>query len=299
MKPSSKTLSREQVSLLVMLSPTSLFLGVFFLIPLMIMLTYSFLEPGLYGGVEWSFYHWNYGRILGWADGFYEEFDIVYLEILLRSIGLAAATVICSLVVCYPVAFWISRLSPKMKSLFILLITLPFFSSMIVRLYAWILILRDSGFANQFLEWTGVISEPLSIMYSGTAVIIGMVYIFVPFMFLPIYSSVEKLDTRLIQASEDLGATPFTTFRRVIFPMTLPGIMAGSVLVFIPSLGNFVIPELFGGAKVLMIGNMVEQQFLYARNWPFGAALSIIITLFMLILLSVFFYRINRSPANQ
>ncbi|MGY0615197.1 ABC transporter permease [Vibrio sp. FJH11] len=299
MKPSSKTLSREQVSLLVMLSPTSIFLGVFFLIPLMIMLTYSFLEPGLYGGVEWSFYHWNYGRILGWADGFYEEFDIVYLEILFRSIGLAAATVICSLVVCYPVAFWISGLSPKKKSLFILLITLPFFSSMIVRLYAWILILRDSGFANQFLEWTGVISEPLSIMYSGTAVIIGMVYIFVPFMFLPIYSSVEKLDTRLIQASEDLGATPFTTFRKVIFPLTLPGIMAGSVLVFIPSLGNFVIPELFGGAKVLMIGNMVEQQFLYARNWPFGAALSMIITLFMLALLSVFFYRINRSPANQ
>ncbi|WP_273860293.1 ABC transporter permease [Photobacterium sp. GSS17] len=263
------------------------------------MLTYSFLAPGLYGGVERSFYHWNYGRILGWADGIDEEFDIVYLEILLRSIGLAVATVICSLVVCYPVAFWISRLSPKMKSLFILLITLPFFSSMIVRLYAWILILRDSGFANQFLEWTGVISAPLSIMYSGTAVIIGMVYIFVPFMFLPIYSSVEKLDTRLIQASEDLGATPFTTFRKVIFPMTLPGIMAGSVLVFIPSLGNFVIPELFGGAKVLMIGNMVEQQFLYARNWPFGAALSMIITLFMLVLLSVFFYRINRSPANQ
>ncbi len=296
---STKTLSREQVSLLVMLSPTSLFLGVFFLIPSMIMLTYSFLEPGLYGGVEWSFYHWNYGRILGWADGFYEEFDIVYLEILLRSIGLAAATVVCSLVVCYPVAFWISSLSPRMKSLFILLITLPFFSSMIVRLYAWILILRDSGFANQFLEWTGLISEPLNIMYSGTAVIIGMVYIFVPFMFLPIYSSVEKLDQRLIQASQDLGATPFTTFRRVIFPMTLPGIMAGSVLVFIPSLGNFVIPELFGGAKVLMIGNMVEQQFLYARNWPFGAALSMIITLFMLVLLSVFFYRINRSPANQ
>lgn len=299
MKPSSKRFSREQLSLLIMLSPTSLFLGVFFVIPVLIMLTYSFLAPGLYGGVEWSFYHWNYGRILGWADGIDEEFDIVYLEILLRSIGLAAATVICSLVVCYPVAFWISRLSPKMKSLFILLITLPFFSSMIVRLYAWILILRDSGFANQFLEWTGVISAPLSIMYSGTAVIISMVYIFVPFMFLPIYSSVEKLDTRLIQASEDLGATPFTTFRKVIFPMTLPGIMAGSVLVFIPSLGNFVIPELFGGAKVLMIGNMVEQQFLYARNWPFGAALSMIITLFMLVLLSVFFYRINRSPANQ
>jgi len=299
MKSNSKILSRQQVALLAMLSPTTVFLGIFFVIPLFIMLTYSFLEPGLYGGVEWNFYHWNYGRILGWADGFNEDFDIVYLEILGRSIGLATATVIATLVVCYPVAFWISKLSAKQKSFFILLITLPFFTSMVVRLYAWILILRDSGFANQFLEWTGVIDEPLSIMYSNTAVIIGMVYIFIPFMFMPIYSSVEKLDGRLIQASEDLGATPFTTFRKVILPMTLPGVFAGSVLVFIPSLGNFVIPDLFGGAKVLMIGNMVEQQFLYARNWPFGAALSMIISLFMLILLAVFFYRVNKSQANS
>ncbi len=295
----SKIFTREQVALIAMLSPTTIFLAVFFLIPLIIMLTYSFLEPGLYGGVEWNFYHWNYGRILGWADGFYEEFDIVYLEILGRSIGLATATVLCTLVVCYPVAFWISSLSPKNKSFFILLITLPFFTSMVVRLYAWILILRDSGFANQFLEWTGVIDSPLSIMYTNTAVIIGMVYIFIPFMFMPIYSSVEKLDGRLIQASEDLGATPVTTFRRVILPMTMPGVVSGSVLVFIPSLGNFVIPELFGGAKVLMIGNMVEQQFLYARNWPFGAALSMIISLFMLILLSVFFYRVNKSAISK
>jgi len=299
MKLFTKTYSRQQISLLVTLSPASLFLLIFFVIPLLIMLTYSFLEPGLYGGVEWNFYHWNYGRMLGWADGYYEEFDIVYLDILLRSIGLALTTVLCTFIICYPVAFWISSLSEKKKSLFILLITLPFFTSMIVRLYAWILILRDSGFANQFLEWMGIISEPLSIMYSNTAVIIGMVYIFIPFMFLPIYSSVENLDKKFIQASEDLGATPFTTFRKVIFPMTLPGVLAGSILVFIPSLGNFVIPDLFGGTKVLMIGNMVEQQFLYARNWPFGAALSMIITLFMLILLTVVFYRMKKSPLNS
>ncbi|NVK72625.1 spermidine/putrescine ABC transporter permease [Marinomonas sp. CT5] len=289
--------SRKQLMLLALLAPTSLFLLIFFVGPMLIMLTYSFLEPGLYGGVEWNFYHWNYGRVFGWADGFYEEFDTVYLEILLRSVGLAVATVFCTLFICYPVAFWVSTLSPKKKALCIFLITLPFFASMVVRLYAWVLILRNSGFANQFLELTGFISEPLNLMFSGTAVIIGMVYIFIPFMFLPIYSSVEKLDKSLLQASEDLGATPFITFRKVIFPLTLPGIVAGCILVFIPSLGNFVVPDLLGGAKVLMIGNMIEQQFLYARNWPFGATLSMVIIFMMMIILSIYLYKSAKQQA--
>lgn len=289
--------SRKQLMLMALLAPTSLFLLVFFIAPMLIMLTYSFLEPGLYGGVEWHFYHWNYGRVFGWADGFYEEFDSVYLEILLRSVGLAIATVLCTLFICYPVAFWVSTLSTKKKALCIFLITLPFFASMVVRLYAWVLILRNSGFANQFLEATGLITEPLNLMFSGTAVIIGMVYIFIPFMFLPIYSSVEKLDKNLLQASEDLGATPFTTFRKVIFPLTLPGIVAGCILVFIPSLGNFVVPDLLGGAKVLMIGNMIEQQFLYARNWPFGATLSMVIIFMMMIILSIYLYKSAKKQA--
>lgn len=289
--------SRKQLMLTALLAPTSLFLLVFFVGPMLIMLTYSFLEPGLYGGVEWNFYHWNYGRVFGWADGFYEEFDTVYLEILLRSVGLAVATVLCTLFICYPVAFWVSTLSAKKKALCIFLITLPFFASMVVRLYAWVLILRNSGFANQFLEATGLITEPLNLMFSGTAVIIGMVYIFIPFMFLPIYSSVEKLDKNLLQASEDLGATPFTTFRKVIFPLTLPGIVAGCILVFIPSLGNFVVPDLLGGAKVLMIGNMIEQQFLYARNWPFGATLSMVIIFMMMIILSIYLYKSAKKQA--
>ncbi|RBP83762.1 ABC transporter permease [Marinomonas rhizomae] len=293
----SLSISRKQLMLVALLAPTSLFLLVFFVGPMLIMLTYSFLEPGLYGGVEWHFYHWNYGRVLGWADGFYEEFDTVYLEILLRSVGLAVATVLCTLCICYPVAFWVSTLSAKKKALCIFLMTLPFFASMVVRLYAWVLILRNSGFANQFLEATGLITEPLNLMFSGTAVIIGMVYIFIPFMFLPIYSSVEKLDKNLLQASEDLGATPFTTFRKVIFPLTLPGIVAGCILVFIPSLGNFVVPNILGGAKVLMIGNMIEQQFLYARNWPFGATLSMIIIFMMMIILSIYLYKSAKKQA--
>ncbi len=290
-----RSFSRQQKQLMLLLTPATLFLGVFFLGPLLIMAVYSFLEPGLYGGVEWNFYHWNYGRVLGWAQGFYEEFDIVYLEILLRSAGLALATVAVTLVFCYPVAFWISRMPARWKSLCIFLIALPFFSSMIIRLYAWILILRDSGFANQVLQTLGIISEPLDLMYSGTAVIIGMVYIFIPFMFLPVYSSVENLDPKLIQASQDLGATPFTTFRKVVFPMTLPGIVSGCILVFIPALGNFVVPSMLGGAKVVMIGNLVEQQFLAARNWPFGATLSMVMILFMLLVVSFYLIRVMKN----
>ncbi|WP_028293950.1 ABC transporter permease [Oceanobacter kriegii] len=294
-----RALSRETTALTLLLAPVTLFLAIFFLIPLGIMAVYSLLEPGLYGGVEWSFYHWNYGRILGWADGFIEEFDIVYLQVLGRSMGLAALTVISTLLICFPVAFWISRLPAKQKNFFIFLITLPFFTSMIVRLYAWVLILRDSGFANQLLEWLGLISEPLDLMFTGTAVIIGMVYIFIPFMFLPIYSSIEKLDMSLVQASQDLGASPFTTFRRIVLPSVMPGVIAGCILVFIPSLGNFVVPDLLGGARVVMIGNLVEQQFLYARNWPFGAALSMVIIAVMMLLMAVYLFRVVKADSNR
>ncbi|WP_432695094.1 ABC transporter permease [Marinobacterium sp. YM272] len=289
----------QQKQLLVLLTPATLFLGVFFLGPLLIMAVYSFLEPGLYGGVEWNFYHWSYGRVFGWADGFYEEFDIVYLEILLRSAALALATVAVTLVLCYPVAFWISRMPSRWKSFCIFMIALPFFSSMIIRLYAWVLILRDSGFANQILLSLGMISEPLDLMYSGTAVILGMVYIFVPFMFLPVYSSVENLDPKLIKASQDLGATPLTTFRKVIFPMTLPGVVSGCILVFIPALGNFIVPSMLGGAKVVMIGNLVEQQFLASRNWPFGATLSMVMILFMLLVVSFYLIRLVKKQHNS
>lgn len=278
-----------------LLGPTTLFLGICFLGPLAVMAVYSFLEPGLYGGVEWRFYHWNYGRILGWADGGWEEFDTVYARIFLRSARLALTNVAITLLVCYPAALWVSRLSPRSRNLMVFLITLPFFVSLVVRLFAWVLILRPSGFLNSTLLGLGLVSEPIDLIFTETAVLIGLAYVLLPFMFLPIYASVEKLDPSLLDASADLGGSPLQTFFRVTLPLTFPGIAAGAVLVFIPSLGNFIVPDILGGAKVLMIGNLVEQQFLSARNWPFGSALSVMIMVVMFVLILIYLARIGRA----
>lgn len=285
--------------LLGLLAPGTLFLGIFFLGPLVMIMVFSLLEPGLYGGVEWNFYHWNYGRILGWADGEWEEFDLVYIEIFFRSVRLALTNVVITLCICYPAAMWVRGLSERWRTFVVFIITLPFFVSLVVRLFCWVLILRPSGFLNTALLGLGVIAEPIDILYTETAVLIGMAYILLPFMFLPLYASVEKLDNTLIEASSDLGAKPYQTFFRVILPATLPGIAAGAVLVFIPSLGNFIVPDILGGAKVMMIGNLIEQQFLSARNWPFGAALSVMIMLVMFLLIVFYLRRIGRTEGQS
>ena len=282
-----KLATRTSLSLFGLLSAPTVFLLVFFFTPLAIMVVYSFLMPGLYGGVEWEFFHLNYGRILGWADTKYEKFDPVYLWIFLRSLRLAALTVLTTLLISYPAAFWVSRMRPSLKELSIFLITLPFFVSLIVRLFAWVLILRPTGFLNQALMGTGITNEPVEFLYTDFAVIIGMTYVFIPFMFLPVYASVEKLDNSLLEASADLGANRIQTFRRVVLPATLPGIVGGSVITFIPAFGNFIVPSVLGGAKVVMIGNLIEQQFLSARNWPFGAALAMMVMAAVLVLLIV------------
>jgi spermidine/putrescine transport system permease protein len=281
-----------------LLAPATIFLGIFFLGPLAIMVIYSFLEPGLYGGVEWNFYHWSYGRILGWADSEWEDFDPVYIAIFLRSVRLAFTNVVITLLICYPAALWVSGLPARLRTFVVFIITLPFFVSLVVRLFCWVLILRPSGFLSATLMGLGLISEPIDIIFTETAVLIGMAYIMLPFMFLPIYASIEKLDHSLLQASSDLGASPRQTFFRVILPLTLPGIAAGAVLVFIPSLGNFIVPDLLGGAKVVMIGNLVEQQFLSARNWPFGAALSVMIMLVMFFLIIIYLRRLGRAEVS-
>ena len=282
-----KLQTRKRLSLLALLSPPTAFLLFFFFCPLLIMVVYSFLTPGIYGGVEWEFFDLNYGRILGWADTKYEKFDPVYLWIFLRSLKLAALTVLTSLAISYPAAFWISRMRPAMRDLCVFLVTLPFFVSLIVRLFAWVLILRPTGFLNQALIGIGLTSEPFEFLYTDFAVIIGMTYVFIPFMFLPVYASVERLDQSHIEASADLGATACQTFLRVVLPATLPGIAGGAVITFIPALGNFIVPSVLGGAKVVMIGNLIEQQFLSARNWPFGAALAMMVMTAVLVLLIV------------
>lgn len=283
---------RQTWALGLLLAPVTLFLGVFFLLPLTIIAVFSFLTPGLYGGVEWDFYHWNYSRIFGWADGIIEIFEPIYLQILFRSLSFAALTVILTLILCYPVAFWVSRLSERWRLVFLFLITLPFFSSLIVRLYAWLLILKPTGVLNTVLMSLGIISEPLEILYTPAAVVLGMVYVMVPFMFLPLFAAVDNLDSAQTEASLDLGANRFQTFVKVMLPQTLPGIMGGAVIVFIPSVGNFIVPDVLGGAKGLMIGNLVEQQFLSWRNWPFGSALSMII---MAVVLTVLMVSVTRA----
>lgn len=278
---------RQSLILAALLAPVTLFLGVFFLVPLLIIAVFSVLSPGLYGGVEWTFYHWNYGRIFGWADGITEIFEPIYLQILFRSLGFGAMTVLLCLVLCYPVAFWVSRLPERARLFFLFLVALPFFSSLIVRLYAWLLILKPSGVLNEALIALGLIREPLEILYTPMAVVLGMVYVMVPFMFLPLFAAIDNLDRSLVEASMDLGANRRQTFLKVILPQTMPGIIGGAVIVFIPAVGNFVVPDILGGAKGLMVGNLVEQQFLSARNWPFGSALSMLIMTVVLIVLMV------------
>lgn len=276
---------RRRAQLGLLLGPVSLFLAIFFLGPLAIMIVTSFLAPGLYGGVEWTWYPHNYGRILGFADPMFEDFDPVYIAIFLRSLKIAAITVVATLLVCYPAAFCISRLSERWKNFCLFLITLPFFTSLIVRLFIWVLILRQTGLVNAVLLNTGVVARPLELIYTDGAIVLGMVYVFIPFMFMPVYASVEKLDWTLVRASLDLGAGPIRTFLRIILPLTAPGIAGGAVIVFIPALGNFVVPAILGGAKVMMLGNLIEQQFLAARNWPFGSALAMMVMSVMLVLL--------------
>lgn len=286
---------RQRLFLIGLLSPVTIYLGIFFFGPLAIIAVFSFLEPGLYGGVEWNFYHWNYGRMFGWADGVIEWYEPIYLKILFRSMMVAVFTVIACLIVVYPVTFWVSRLPERTQLFFMFLITLPFFTSLIIRLYAWLVILKPSGVINDLLLGIGLIDTPLDMLFTRFAVVLGMVYVMIPFMFLPVYASVERLDRSLIEASGDLGARGWQTFFKVILPQTLPGIAGGSVLVFIPSVGNFIIPDVLGGAKGLMIGNLVEQQFLDARNWPFGAALSMVIMAVVLTVMLVYATKVVRA----
>jgi spermidine/putrescine transport system permease protein len=290
--------ARSRAALL-LLAPVTVLLGVFFLVPLGIMVVYSFLEPGLYGGVVWSFYPYNYGRVFGWPLGGGEEFEPLYLGIFLGSLRYALLTVLVSLALCYPVAFWVSRMRGTIKNLLLFLVTLPFFANLLVRIYAWLLLLRPTGTVNTALISLGAIERPLDLIFTDFAVVVGLVYVLVPFMFLPTYASVERLDWSLVQASADLGATPVQTFRRVILPLTAPGIVGGSILVFIPALGNFIVPAFLGGSKVQMTGNVIERQFLQARNWPFGSALAMLVMASVLALVLLYTLTVARADRSN
>jgi len=255
-----------------LVTPTMMYLTLFLIVPLILIVVLSFLSRGTYGNVLYQFNLGNYARL----------FDTIYIRILGFSLLVAAGTTIFTLVMGYPLAYYIARAPLRQRSMLLFLILVPFWTNFIIRIYAWIMILRTEGLLNSFLLKIGLIQVPLDILYSPTAVLIGMVYEFLPFMVLPLYTSLEKIEQSQLEAAADLGARPWKAFMRVTLPLSIPGMVAGSILVFIPAMGMFVVPDLMGGAKTMLVGNLIRNQFLTARDWPFGAAASMVLLLLTL-----------------
>ncbi len=253
--------------------PTWVWMGGLFAAPFAIIFTYSFLTRGVYGGVEHPWTFENYQRLV----------DILYLRILVRSFVMALIATLLCLFLAFPAALFISH-SPKYKNVYLQLVMLPFWTSFLVRTYAWLFLLRDTGLVNVLLQKIGLIHAPLPLLYNDGAVLLGLVYGYLPFMVLPIYATLERLDPSLPEAAADLGARPWATLFRVIVPLSRSGIIAGAVLVFIPCLGAFLTPDLLGGGRTVLVGNLVQTQFTTARDWPFGSAVSMLLMLLVMVL---------------
>ena len=267
--------------------PPLLFLSVFFVAPSLIMIVTSFRYPGEFGGLAPLVARaGEVGGEYGLTLEAYQFFlsNSLYAEIFLKSFGVAAATTLICLIMAYPLALLIARSEKRFRNLMVLLVVLPFASNFLIRIYAWMIILGPesvlSHFINNILGMFGI--APLTLLFSPFAVLVGMVYVHLPFMVLPLYTNLEKHDLVLLDAAQDLGASSWQRFWHVTWPLSLPGVFAGSALVFIPVLGMFAVPEILGGTGDILIGNLIKDQFLGTRDWPFGATLSIMLTLAVL-----------------
>ncbi|MDS4041160.1 MAG: spermidine/putrescine ABC transporter permease PotB [Candidatus Competibacter sp.] len=257
----------------------------FALLPNLLVVIASFLERGTDEFVVSILTLDSYRRLL----------DSLYLSVLLDSFYLSAVTTILCLLLGFPFAYLLARSPARWRPVLLLLVIIPFWTSSLVRAYAMVIILQTNGLLNQILLELGLIAEPLELLYTESAVIAGMLYTLLPFMILPLYGSLEKLDRRLIEAARDLGAGRITIFRRIILPLTLPGIIAGCMLTFLPGLGMFYVADLLGGAKAMLVGNLIRDQFLSARDWPFGAAASVMLTVLMSLLLWAYYLSARRT----
>lgn len=258
--------------------PTVAWLTLFFLVPLVLVVLVSFGQRGDAGQVIYDWTLENYTRLA----------DSLYLRIFGRSLGIALVNTALCVLFGYPLAYFIARQRRRWRSALLLLVLVPFWTNFLVRTYAWIIILRKTGLLNGLLQGLGLIADPLQLFPSSGAVTLGLFYGYLPFMVLPLYAAIERLDFTLVEAAQDLGANAFQAFRRIVLPLTMPGILAGSIIVFIPSIGAYVTPELLGGAKTSMIGNVLQQQFLEVRHWPFGSAMGLI--LMLIVLAATLFY---------
>ncbi|MDY0871774.1 ABC transporter permease [Dongia rigui] len=266
--------------------------------PLIIVVIYSFLKKGDYGGVEWQFSTDGWYSVILQKDIFTDAVSIAdaHISILLRSVKLSFFTTILALLFGFPTAYFIATRNEKSRELWLFLITIPFWTNLLIRTFAVMEVIRNEGIVNSLLLGLGIIDTPLQIMFTDFAVMMGLLYVYLPLMVLPLYASMERIDFRLVEAGYDLYATRWRVLRHVIFPLVKPGVIAGSILVFIPSLGAYVTPRVLGGGRNLMLGNLIEMQFGQGRNWPLGAALSI--TLMAIVMIALLFYVRNASKTE-
>jgi spermidine/putrescine transport system permease protein len=268
--------------------------------PLIIVVLYSFLTPGDYTGVIWTFTTetWIsvvlerdfFDETLGWADA--------HLSIIWRSIKLSLTTTILTAIFGIPTAYFIATRSPKSRNIWLFLITIPFWSNLLVRTYAIQELIRNKGVINNFLQWIGITNEPIEMMFTDFAVGFGMTYVYLPLMVLPVYASIEKLDFSLVEGAYDLYASRWQCLRRIIVPLVRPGLIAGSILVFIPCLGAYVTPQILGGGNQLMFGNLIALQFGQGKNWPLGAALSLTLMVIVMVAL-VYFVKVSSGENKK
>lgn len=268
--------------------------------PLLIVLVYSFLLPGKYGNVDWGFSLNGWRGILYTKDIFDDTLVLAdaHLTIFWRSIKLSVLTTVFTFLVGFPTAWFIATRPPKARPIWLFLITIPFWTNLLIRTYAINEVIRTEGLLNTILMKVGLISTPLQIIYTDVAVFIGMVYVYLPLMVLPLFAAIDRFDMRLLEAGYDLYASRWQVLRRIILPIVKPGLIAGSILVFVPSLGAYVTPRVLGGGKQMMIGNFIELQFGQGRNWPLGAALSMLLLIVVTIALLVYVRYANREDTN-
>ena len=258
--------------------PYVLWIILFTILPLLIIVLFSFTEKTEMGSISMVFTLDNYRKF----------FQPLYLNVLKRSVILAVVSTVMCLIVGYPMAYIMSRAPRKKRNLMATLFVLPLWTNFLLRTYAWMGLLREQGLVNEFLRAIGLIERPLQLLYNNGAVVMGMVYNFLPFMVLPIYSVLVKLDDSLLEAAHDLGANDVKMFQKVIFPLSLPGVATGIYMVFMPAVSTFVLSDLLGGSHTILLGNLIENQFRNARNWQFGSAISVIMVLFIIVTMGYF-----------
>ena len=282
--------ARERRNRLLLLTPAMLILILAATGPLLIVLIYSFLTPGDYGGVVWKISGDAWFSVVAERDFFTDEltFADAHLSIFWRSVKLSLMTTVAALIFGFPTAYFIATRPKRSRDFWMLLIIIPFWTNLLIRTFAIMELIRAEGTVNSLLLWIGIIDQPIQMLFTEFSIMLGMVYVSLPLMVLPIYASMERFDFSLVEAGYDLYATRWKVLSKVIFPLVKPGVIAGSILVFVPCLGAYVTPRVLGGGKNLMLGNLIELQFGQGRNWPLGAALSL--TLLAIVMVALLFY---------